>query len=126
MDTNKPQSGERANVDSQCESLYTIGMTFPNPDTKIDEENYERDRRVAALIRSRSETIELAKQNLRDWAARWGELNPAWQEWVQLLQMLTPAQLADFLESHTPKANRLRQSSPFIGVLETDKISAAA
>src|SRR5262249_29968979 len=30
----------------------------------------------------------------------------------------SPAQLADFLEEDTPKANRLRQSSPFLGVLE--------
>jgi len=34
-----------------------------------------------------------------------------------VLRMLTPAQVADFLESATPMANRLRQSSPFLGVL---------
>ena len=50
--------------------------------------------------------------------SRWGKLTDAWQEWAQLLRMLTPAQVGDFLESTTPKANRLRQSSPFFGVLE--------
>jgi len=93
-------------------------MIAPNPHAKIDEENRERDRRVAELIRHRPEVIELAQRNLQDWAARWGGLNPAWEEWAQLLRMLTPAQVAHFLESTTPKANRLRQSSPFMGVLK--------
>jgi hypothetical protein len=73
---------------------------------------------LAALIRRRPEVIDLAEQNLQAWAARWGGLAPAWKEWAQLLRMLTPAQLADFLESTTPMAGRLRQSSPFLGVLE--------
>src|SRR5437867_7596971 len=95
-----------------------------NPHARIDAENRERDRRLAALVRQHPEVIELGRSNLRDWAAHWGKSNPAWEEWAQLLRMLTPAQLADFLESSTPKANRLRQSSPFLGVLE-DKDSNA-
>ena len=93
-------------------------MTFPNPHERIDDENRERDERLAALIRRQPEVIEIARRNLRHWAVRWGELTPAWQEWAQLLRMLSPAQVADFLESQTPKANRLRQSTPFLGVLE--------
>lgn len=93
-------------------------MIVPNPHRLIDEANRERDARLAALIRHHPELIELARKNLQRWAVRWDELTPAWKEWAQLLQMLTPAQLADFLESPTPKAHRLRQSSPFLGVLE--------
>ena len=101
-------------------------MIAPNPHAKIDEENRERDRRLAELIRRRPEVIKLAERNLQNWAARWGKLTDAWQEWAQLLRMLTPAQVADFLESTTPKANRLRQSSPFFGVLEeADKPTVA-
>src|SRR6266516_4865466 len=97
-------------------------MIAPNPHAKIDEENRERDRRIAELIRRRPEVIKLAQRNLQNWAARWGELTDAWEEWALLLRMLTPSQLADFLESTTPKANRLRQSSPFFGMLkESDK-----
>ncbi|MBI3876853.1 MAG: hypothetical protein HY300_13030 [Verrucomicrobia bacterium] len=92
-------------------------MNFPNPHARIDEENRERDRRLAALIRRDPVVVEIAKENLRSWATRWGDSTSAWQEWAQLLRMLTPTQLADFLESSTPKANRLRQSSPFLGVL---------
>ena len=101
-------------------------MIFPNPHAKIDEENRERDRRIAELLRRRPEVIALAQRNLQNWAARWGELTDAWEEWALLLRMLTPTQLADFLESSTPKANRLRQSSPFFGVLEeADKPAVA-
>jgi hypothetical protein len=92
-------------------------MTFPNPHAQIDAENRERDRRLAALIRRNPNAITLAQRNIENWTVRWGELVPAWKEWVQLLRMLTPEQIADFLESTTPKANRLRQSSPFLGAL---------
>ena len=97
---------------------YRVAMTINNPHAKIDAENRDRDRRLAALIRRRPAVIELALRNLRDWAVRWGGLTPAWDEWAQLLRMLSPEQVADFLEGATPKANRLRQSSPFLGVLE--------
>lgn len=92
-------------------------MSFANPHEQIDTENRQRDRRLATLIRRNPGAIELARVNLERWAARWGASNPAWEEWGQVLRMLTPAQLADFLESRTPKADRLRQSSPFLGVL---------
>lgn len=101
-------------------------VTFPNPHAKIDAENRERDRQLAAAIRRNPDVIALGGRNLENWAARWGGLTPAWEEWAQLLRMLSPAQIADFLESTTPKANRLRQSSPFLGVLEnTDSLTAA-
>jgi len=93
-------------------------MNFPNPHQAIDEENRRRDQRLAALIRRDPAIIELAVRNLAAWAKRWGESNPAWEEWRQLLLMLTPVQLADFLESRTPKSERLRQSTPFLGVLK--------
>jgi len=105
---------------------YPVGMSFGNPHALIDAENRERDRRVAMLIRRQPEVIEHARRNLEKWAAHWGELTPAWLEWEQLLRMLTPAQVADFLESTSPKANRLRQSSPFTGVIERGANRSAA
>jgi hypothetical protein len=100
-------------------------VNFPNPHAKIDQENRERDRRLAAMIRRHPEIIEVAKNNLAKWIALWGESNPAWDEWSLLLKMLTSQQLADFLESNTPKADRLRQSSPFLGPLPDEENTAA-
>lgn len=94
-------------------------MIGPNPHHQIDEENRERDRRLAELIRRNPGTIELARANLQRWVAHWGGSTPAWKEWEHVLNMLTPNQIADFLESRTPMAERLRQSSPFLGVLQT-------
>ena len=93
-------------------------MNFNNPHAKIDEENRERDTRLAKLIRRDSTVIGLARHNLQEWGKRWGGLTSAWEEWDQLLRVLSPAQVADFLESTTPLANRLRQSTPFLGTLE--------
>ena len=97
-------------------------MFAPNPHARIDSENRERDRKVAALIRQNPGVIARAQQNLQKWEAHWKGLNPAWEEWKTLLRMLTAAQVADFLESETPKANRLRQSSPFLGVLDDNDL----
>ena len=93
-------------------------MNGPNPHAAIDEGNMERDRKLAALIRRNPSVIGRAQHNLQQWEAHWKQLNPAWEEWRTLLRMLTAEQVADFLESATPKANRLRQSSPFLGVLQ--------
>jgi hypothetical protein len=100
-----------------CKRFYAELMQFPNPHVGIDAENIERDRQLASLLRREPGLIELAKRDLETWKQRWGVLTAPWKEWQQLLNMLTTDQLADFLESQTPKANRLRQSSPFLGVL---------
>ena len=91
-------------------------MRFANPHAEIDAANYEKDRKIAGLIRLDPAVIAVARENLASWAEKWGGLSPAQQEWAKILRMLTPEQVAAFLESTTPKANRLRQSSPFKGV----------
>ena len=44
-------------------------------------------------------------------------VRPVFQEWHGILTRLSKGELADFLRSDTPMARRLRQSSPFAGVL---------
>jgi len=91
---------------------------FPNCHEHIDRANLEDDRATGAVLRQHLELVEAARANLQRWMAQDGDAaDPALAEWADLLFFLTPAQLADFLESETPKANRLRQSSPFIGLL---------
>ena len=43
-----------------------------------------------------------------------GGPHPALLEWQAALMTLTPSEVADFLESDTPRARRMRVSSPFI------------
>lgn len=97
-------------------------MNFPNPHAKIDEENRGRDKRTAAAIRVRPELIQVARQNLDRWLRIDGNsAHPALLEWRAIMDFLTPNEIADFLESDSPKANRLRQSSPFIAMPQIDE-----
>jgi hypothetical protein len=91
---------------------------FPNCHEHIDRANLEHDRATAAALRRHPELIQVARDNLTRWMARDGDtVHSALAEWVDILFFLRPDQLAAFIESETPKANRLRQSSPFIGIL---------
>lgn len=103
-------------------------MIFNNPHAKIDQENRERDRLWAAAIRARPEVLEHARQNLRRWlgADQSRRPHPAFVEWQAILDLLTPAEIARFLESDTPKAERLRQSSPFMGPIPPEVLAVAA
>lgn len=94
-------------------------MNFPNPHQALDAANRERDRRVAAALRSDTGLVCVAQRNLSRWrAAEAGRPHPVLVEWQAVLEFLAPAEVADFLESRTPKAERLRQSTPFVGMLE--------
>lgn len=91
-------------------------MSFNNPHAKSDEENREWDRLTAASLRKNPGLIAVAQENLRRWlSAEHQPQHPALIEWQAILHFLTPHEVADFLESRSPKAERLRQSSPFVG-----------
>jgi hypothetical protein len=81
-------------------------------------ENDELHARAAALVRSDPvTTIARASELLERWIARLGgEPPPAWREWRVALRMLDAPELARFLESRTPRAQRMKISSPFLVV----------
>ena len=84
----------------------------------IDEVNADQDRRIASRLRRDSSVLQVAERNLRRWMKRDGKNpRPAFVEWQRILERLTPAEIASFITSETPMARRLRQSSPFAGVL---------
>jgi hypothetical protein len=82
----------------------------------IDERNAAHDRMIAKRLRCDSSVLRRARNNLRRWMSRDGKRpRPVFVEWRRILEYLTAGEIADFLESDTPMARRLRQSSPFIG-----------
>ena len=97
-------------------------MKFPNPHERIDRVSLAMDKAIAAKIRTDPSVVEIARTNLERWRRANGQLAPAHQEWELVLRFLEPAELADFLSSQTPKADRLRQSSPFPGVLTQEEV----
>ncbi len=84
-----------------------------------DRVSLEIARRVAAGLADHPEWIETARENL----SRWRRLNRdapgllrCYQEWDSLLD-LPPAEIASRLTAVTDEGQRLRQNSPFAGVL---------
>lgn len=73
----------------------------------------ELHRRVAARLRAEPGAVALARARLERAIAREGEpLDPALGERRDALRMLDALELAEFLESDTPRARRMRTSSP--------------
>ena len=84
----------------------------------VDRVNEAQDRLIAARLRRDRGALRIARQNLRRWMARDGrKVRPVFREWHGILVRLNAMEIAAFLESDTPMARRLRQSSPFAGVL---------
>jgi hypothetical protein len=93
-------------------------MSNGNPHARIDAISLALDRATAAKIRAEPGLVEIGKANLRRWQAQnGGKLSPAHREWELILRFLTPDELVEFIVSRTPKADRLRQSSPLVGIL---------
>jgi len=86
--------------------------------TVIDRVNAAQDRLIAGRLRRDSRILQTGRLNLRRWLSRDGKhLRPVFAEWHRIFACLSANEIADFLESDTPRARRLRQSSPFAGVL---------
>lgn len=60
--------------------------------------------------------IAQASALLDKWLAH--DAHPTLVEWKIALAMLEPHELAQFLESATPRARRMRISSPFVGLVK--------
>ena len=83
----------------------------------IDERSLAFDRLTAAKLKANPALVEKARDNVRRWLASCSEgVRPALLEWQAALDGPLEALLA-LLTSSDERATRLRQSSPFAGVL---------
>jgi len=90
----------------------------------VEQRNDERHRRIAAMIRRDPSLIAEASAVLDGWISRsGGEPLPAWLEWKSALAMFDVPTLVRFLESTTPRARRMRISSPFFALLRKDRVA---
>jgi hypothetical protein len=83
--------------------------------------------RIAAMIKIDPEAvIGKARSNLNSWMARreGAASQAAMKEWLELLESLAPEELASFIVSESECATRMRQNSPFAGVLTPQEIWA--
>jgi len=81
----------------------------------IDRRSLALHEAVAKKLAEHPELLEVARQNLRQWLAQ--NPQPALLEWQRLLDTLAFDELLELLRCPDERARRLRQSSPFAGVL---------
>lgn len=72
---------------------------------------------IARKITRDPALLDFPRNNLKRWRARWKETTPAWfEEWSEI--MARPwSEIAALITEPSENAARLRQSSPFAGVL---------
>ncbi len=90
----------------------------------INEISLELGRCTAARLRQQPELLQLAQENL----ARWSRLNAnapgllrCYAEWREILHRPLE-EICKLLSSESEEARRLRQNSPFAGVLSAREV----
>jgi|SRR6478672_3119756 hypothetical protein len=84
-----------------------------------DEISLEIGRRVAARLRERPELLQVARDNLARWLRQNADapsLVRCYREWESILERPL-GEIGCILESDSEENRRLRQNSPFAGVL---------
>jgi hypothetical protein len=76
---------------------------------------------IARKIERDPSLLAIAHRNVERWRTRWKEAPPAWlEEWQELLDQPWQA-VAAFITGVGERATRLRQSSPFAGILSNEE-----
>jgi hypothetical protein len=91
---------------------------------ETDRVSLELARRVAERLRWRPEILELARANLTRWKrqnASCPSLLRCYSEWERILSRPV-SQICEILSSESDDAQRLRQNSPFAGVLSPAEV----
>ena len=81
----------------------------------IDQRSLALHEAVAAKLEADAQLVEIARANLQRWLST--SRNPALLEWRRLLDTMPLPELLSLLRSRSDDAARLRQSSPFAGLL---------
>ncbi|MDR3557809.1 MAG: hypothetical protein P4L55_23880 [Syntrophobacteraceae bacterium] len=83
---------------------------------RLDERSLALHGLIAKKVRDNPALLDKARDNLRRWQESNESPSLAFAEWAQILTNPVD-QVAQFLEERSERANRLRQSSPFCGIL---------
>jgi hypothetical protein len=92
--------------------------------SQTDEVSLELGRRMADRLRLRPELLEIARVNLSRWSrqnASASSLLRCYAEWQAMLARPVD-EICDLLCAETDDAQRLRQNSPFAGVLSPAEV----
>src|ERR1041384_3838938 len=89
----------------------------------IDERSRALHARIADKLRERPELLVVAGENLDRWETLRGP-DPLFDEWRSVLRETPPPDLLRLIVEDSQNAARLRQSSPFAGVLTAEERAA--
>jgi hypothetical protein len=92
--------------------------------SEIDQLSLELARREADRLRQNPELLEIGRANLARWSrqnASSGSLLRCYAEWQEILSRPVE-EICDLLCSTSEDAQRLRQNSPFVGVLSQEEV----
>jgi hypothetical protein len=88
----------------------------------IDERSLALDRRVAAKLRADPSLLGRARTTLDRWLAQRPSAVPSvLREWQEILCRWPLEQILELLASSDENTRRLRQSSPFCGILSPEE-----
>jgi hypothetical protein len=92
----------------------------------IDERSLELHRAIAERLRANPELIDHARRNLERWSLQHRD-NPTLKacndEWIDILNTYSFEELMSLLLERSDQAQRLRQNSPFPGILSPREVS---
>jgi hypothetical protein len=91
--------------------------------TKTKTADSTTQRIVAQKVQANPALLDKARENIRRWQQASDSPSLALAEWAQILSAPVD-QVAAFLVERSQKATRLRQSSPFAGILTEAERSA--
>jgi hypothetical protein len=76
---------------------------------------------IAQKIQREPGLLNIARNNLTRWRSRWDDAVPTWyREWCEILRCPWP-EIAAVITEPSEEGARLRQSSPFAGVLSAEE-----
>jgi hypothetical protein len=88
----------------------------------IDQRSLAMGRAIAGNVRAQPALFQIAKDNLKRWIQqRQPDVPIVLQEWQEILTQWPVEKILDLLTSDDENARRLRQSSPFAGVLSQEE-----
>jgi hypothetical protein len=88
----------------------------------IDQRSLALDEAIARKLQQHPQMLQRAKVNLARWIQQQqASVPPVWSEWQEILESWPFDRILGLLRSTDPEARRLRQSSPFCGILSPEE-----
>ena len=92
------------------------GAPWANPHDRLDEIRRQTHMAIAERIDADPALLEVPRANIRRWTRHMGRMPAAYAEWLETLDRPWP-EIRHILVSPDENSVRMRQSTPFSGIL---------